>query len=160
MANCSNGAHLQQQWTLPGNRHSFPKRPSGSRWSRRILSNIFLPFLYLHLDHLDELSYGGNIEKNHLHMSASHLPQQVTTQQRLSLWRSCHGKLQGISSRLDHVHHSMLLSNKHGVFFSPSHDLFISLLFHLYIFSMSLLMIWLSGQWVLTGIILPTPPES
>ena len=71
--------------------------PENAQWIPLISEdsfNIFpLSYSYLHLDQVDVLSYGENIEKNHLQMSTCRLPQKVATQQLLSLWRSCHGQL-------------------------------------------------------------------
>ena len=154
---------------------SFPKRPSGSRWSQRILSTFPFPSCTL----IRLMSWVmEDIWENHLQKSTCHLPQQVATQQLLSLWRLCHGQLQGISSRLDHIDHYVLLSHKYGslslTFIHPfitssyQSELFHSLTsFHVILSSLSR---WrtsnvsiptcFQGMGTHFGSILPTPPES
>ena len=99
---------------------------------------------YLHLDQVDELSYGGHmrnimctslqvtchsrLQLNNFSVSGGRvmgnskasLEGSITSIaacsfQTSSLRRSCHGQLQGISRRLDHIDRRMLLSNKYGI---------------------------------------------
>jgi len=126
---------------LPGNRHSFPKRP---------VDPVDLKRFFQHFPFLAAPWSGWWVELWRTYEKT----QQVATQQRLSLWRSCHGQLQGISSRLDHIDRRMLLSNKYGILLltvitRPSPPLHIDLLYSCFTYlhlSMSFLVcLWLEG---------------